>query len=179
MTLTAEQRTNSVQLEPSFRHLLRTVEVHDDVILSLRVQEIKTSTNSVTLDATEDELLEKDGVGVGISEGSGHKKNVPNTHSGLDASQGAIRHKAEGGRSCQGPRRAKCHATSKLGHSHGTVSRRSTAATHRTRSCLHKTNFGAFEEWLADGHLQDESLSHLVTLAEEDQQSSSRPEPSM
>ena len=48
MSITEHQWTNAVQLDPSFEH-------HDDVILALKVQSIRTEMNFVALDATEDE----------------------------------------------------------------------------------------------------------------------------
>ena len=70
------------------------------------------------------------------------------------------------------------HCSRVIGHRSSRSSRTSSGSISQTTSFPAQSMFENFAERLADGTLKAEPLSHVVTLFEEEQQDSKKPDPS-
>ena len=179
ITKTADQVSNSSPLEPAFEHLLRNASVHESVIDTVRVNAITDRETFVNMVDAEAAL--KDGA----------------SDLGFNLSTGGLPHEREFARVVSVWKTAKVMAETKLqtdavARAHGVpvtllpcdwtsishgVQERSTAQHIADDRLPAQSMFENFTEKLADGTLKAETLSHVVSLFEEEQQDLKKPEP--
>ena len=178
VSVPAAQLADSPQLEPAFEHLLRNSSVHESVIQTLRVNAITDRDTFVNMFDSEAALKE------GASD------------LGFDLTSGGLPHKREFARVVTSWKTAKVMSETKLqtdavARAHGVpvtllpCDWTSLITEFKNKHGKHipeeklpaQSMFENFSERLADGTLKAEPLSHVVSLFEEEQQDSKRPDP--
>ena len=176
--MTDQQIQNAKPLTPGLESLLRSVDLNESVIMAFRVQEVLDKELFVALDTTEEAL----------------RKTCEQAF-GIDPSKSFL-HKRELAKVVKAWKDAKVHADTKVNYdavarAHGeTVSMLApdwisllAAFKQKYGEHLHDTvlpaqsYFESFEEKLSDGHLKAETLAHIVSVAEQDEQESKKAEP--
>ena len=174
----AAQLADAPQLEPAFEHLLRNSSVHESIIQTLRVNAITDRDTFVNMFDSEAALKE------GASD------------LGFDLTTGGSPHKREFARVVTSWKTAKVMSETKLqtdavARAHGVpvtllpCDWTSLITEFKNKHGKHfpedklpaQSMFENFSERLADGTLKAEPLSHVVSLFEEEQQDSKRPDP--
>ena len=174
----AAQLADAPQLEPAFEHLLRNSSVHESIIQTLRVNAITDRDTFVNMFDSEAALKE------GASD------------LGFDLTTGGLPHKREFARVVTSWKTAKVMSETKLqtdavARAHGVpvtllpCDWTSLITEFKNKHGKHipedklpaQSMFENFSERLADGTLKAEPLSHVVSLFEEEQQDSKRPDP--
>ena len=177
-SIPAAQLADAPQLEPAFEHLLRNSSVHESVIQTLRVNAITDRDTFVNMFDSEAALKE------GASD------------LGFDLTSGGLPHKREFARVVTSWKTAKVMSETKLqtdavARAHGVpvtllpCDWTSLIAEFKNKHGKHipedklpaQSMFENFSKRLADGTLKAEPLSHVVSLFEEEQQDSKRPDP--
>ena len=178
ISVPADQLADAPQLEPAFEHLLRNSSVHESIIQTLRVNAITDRDTFVNMFDSEAALKE------GASD------------LGFDLTSGGLPHKREFARVVTSWKTAKVMSETKLqtdavARAHGVpvtllpCDWTSLITEFKNKHGKHipedklpaQSMFENFSERLADGTLKAEPLSHVVSLFEEEQQDSKRPDP--
>ena len=178
ISFTAEEVANAPRLEPSLEGLLLSANVKPQIVDAFRVQEVTSVNLMVALDSTE-----------------GRLKKTCKQAFGIDTETGDFAHKREWAKLHMVWKQARITCDSKarvdaVKRAHG--ERVSFLATDWVSSLREfksqrgkiqdnelpaHSYFEAFEESLHDGTVQAETLSHVVSIAEEQKQRAGRPEP--
>ena len=178
ISVPAAQLAETPQLEPAFEHLLRNSSVHESVISTLRVNAITDRDTFVNVFDSEAALKE------GASD------------LGFDLTSGGLPHKREFARVVTSWKTANVMSETKLqtdavARAHGVpvtllpcdwtslvTEFKNKHGKHIPEEKLPAQSMSEnFSERLADGTLKAEPLSHVVSLFEEEQQDSKRPDP--
>ena len=178
ISFTVEEIANAPKLEPSLEGLLLSANVKPQIIDAFRVQEITSVNLMVALDSTEE----------------GFMKTCKQAFE-IDTEAGDFAHKREWAKLNMVWKQARITCDTKdrvdaVKRAHGEPVSFLTAdwvsllrEFKKQRGKIQDSElpaqsyYEAFEESLHDGTMQAETLSHVVSIAEEQKQRASRPEP--
>ena len=178
LPMTEEQIQNAKPLTPGLESLLRSVDLNEAVVMAFRVQEILDKELFIALDTSEEtlRLTCKDAFGIDPTKSFAHKRELAKV--------------------VKAWKEARVHAETKVKYdsvarAHGEPVSMLTpdwnqliaAFKQKYGEHLHDTvlpaqsYFEAFEEKLSDGNLRAESLTQVVSVAEQEEQESKKAEP--
>ena len=177
---TAQEIASAPNLEPALEGLLRSNEVHEDIIIAFRVQQIKTRALFTALDSTEEGFKStcKEAFGVNTEEKGGgfpHKREWAK----LNTAWAQAKITGEAIERVNATKRAHGEPVAFLTADWTSLIREFKVQRGKLEDeeLPAQSYYEAFEEGLHDGTLEAETLAHVVSLADEKKQRASRPEP--
>ena len=174
---TDEIKAKFQPLEPAFENLLRSSNVHEDVINALRMEEISDREMFISLDPTEEGLAKsaRDAFGIDPDQNFAHKKELAK----LKKTWSQAKLQSEAKQKVDAVARAHGEPITMLAcdwvSSKNQFKSKYGMQIHETRLPA-QSYFEAYEEKLQDGLLYPETLAQVISLAEENKQKSLKPE---
>ena len=167
LELLSAQRADAPPLEPSLEALLREVNCHEEVIMAFRVQEIVDRGLFVALDSSEEGIRKtaQEAFGIDPEKGFAHKRELAK----VVKAWSTARVQNEAKTKVDATARAHGEAVSMLNSDWTSLMRkfRDQYGKHLKEEDLPaQSYYEQFEESLADGCLQAERLTHVVTARE-------------
>ena len=178
ISFTDEEIANAPKLEPSLEGLLLSANVKPQIIDAFRVQEITSVNLMVALDSTEEGFMKtcKQAFGIDTEAGDfGHKREWAK----LNMVWKQARITCDTKDRVDAVKRAHGEPVSFLTADWVSLLRefKKQRGKIQDSELPAQSYYEAFEESLHDGTIQAETLSHVVSIAEEQKQRASRPEP--
>ena len=178
LQFTDEQKSAAQQLDPSLEALLREVNLNEELIMAFRVQEIIDRVLFVALDTSEEGLRKtaEEAFGVDPAKGFVHKRELAKIvkawHTAKVQNETKVRVDAV----------ARAHGEPvQMLHldwvSLMTKFKKQYGQHWHDDSLTSQSYFELFEERLAEGCLQAETLAHVVSVEEQAEQEAKKPEP--
>ena len=178
ISFTAEEIVNAPKLEPALEGLLLSANVKQQIIYAFRVQEITSINLMVALDSTEEGFMATSKQAFGIdtkSEDFAHKRE----RAKLNMVWKQARITCDTKDSADAVKRAHGEPVSFLTADWTSLLRefKQQRGKIQDNELPAQSYYEAFEESLHDGTIQAQTLSHVVSIAEEQKQRAGRPEP--